>query len=208
MNDNRWLFHRGRCYVLSSAAVMLVWPATAQAHLASTGLGPFYDGLTHLVLSADDLLGVLAIALLSGLGGTRPGRQTLFILSTAWLFGGLFGLQVDGQVSLPVVNTLSFLVVSLLVAMDRRLPLVIVCGLALGLGLLHGFLNGTGLAQAGGGILALFGITTAVFVMVALIAALVISLRAAWARIAVRVIGSWISAVGLLMLGWAYRGVS
>jgi hypothetical protein len=35
-----------------------------------------------------------------------------------------------------------------------------------------------------------------------------ISLRAAWARIAVRVIGSWISAIGLLMPGWAYRGVS
>jgi hydrogenase/urease accessory protein HupE len=92
--------------------------------------------------------------------------------------------------------------------MDRRLPPVIVCGLALGLGLLHGFLNGTGLAQAGGGILALFGITTAVFVMVALIAALVISLRAAWTRIVVRVIGSWISAIGLLMLGWAYRGAN
>jgi|COG998Drversion2_1049125.scaffolds.fasta_scaffold41329_1 hydrogenase/urease accessory protein HupE len=208
MNGKTCVLHQCRCCVLFAAVVMLIWPTTAHAHLVSTGLGPFYDGITHLILTPDDLLGVLAIALLSGLGGTRHGRTALFILSTAWLVGGLLGLQLDRQISLPLVNTVSFLVVSILVAADRKMPLVILVGLASALGLLHGFLNGTGLAQAGGGILALFGIATAVFVMVALIAALVISLRAAWVRIAVRVIGSWITAIGLLMLGWAYRGVS
>jgi hypothetical protein len=34
----------------------------------------------------------------------------------------------------------------------------------------------------------------------------VVSLVAAWARIAVRVAGSWIAAIGLLMLGWNLRG--
>jgi urease accessory protein len=33
-----------------------------------------------------------------------------------------------------------------------------------------------------------------------------VQLRASWARIAVRVVGSWIAASGLLMLGWAGRG--
>jgi hypothetical protein len=37
-------------------------------------------------------------------------------------------------------------------------------------------------------------------------AAFVIQLRAYWARIAVRVAGSWIAASGLLMLGWSFRG--
>jgi hypothetical protein len=32
-----------------------------------------------------------------------------------------------------------------------------------------------------------------------------VQLRASWARIAVRVAGSWIAASGLLMLGWAVR---
>jgi len=45
----------------------------------------------------------------------------------------------------------------------------------------------------------------AVFVLVALAAAFVVRLRADWARIAVRVAGSWIAASGLLMLGWAVR---
>jgi hypothetical protein len=54
--------------------------------------------------------------------------------------------------------------------------------------------------------MALLGIAAVTFVLVALVSALVVSLRAAWARIAVRVVGSWIAAIGLLMLGWGLRG--
>jgi hypothetical protein len=36
----------------------------------------------------------------------------------------------------------------------------------------------------------------------------VVSLRAAWTRIAVRVAGSWVAAVGMLMFGWLVRGTS
>ena len=49
---------------------------------------------------------------------------------------------------------------------------------------------------------------TAIFVLVALVAAFVVSLRAPWARIVVRVAGSWIAAIGLFMLGWSLRGGS
>ena len=52
---------------------------------------------------------------------------------------------------------------------------------------------------------ALLGLIFAVFVLVALAAAFVVRLRADWARIAVRVAGSWIAASRLLMLGWAVR---
>jgi hydrogenase/urease accessory protein HupE len=160
----------------------------------------------HLALSPDDLLGVLAVALLSGLVGARHGRTVLFMLSATWLVGGLLGLQFEKEISLPVVNTLSFLVVGALIALDRKLPLALVAGLASALGLLHGFLNGTAMSQAGNGIVALMGIATGVFVIVTIVAACVVSLRVAWARVAVRVAGSWIAAIGLLMLGWALRG--
>jgi hypothetical protein len=43
-------------------------------------------------------------------------------------------------------------------------------------------------------------------VIVALASALVVALRANWARIAVRVAGSWVAAIGLLVLGGACAG--
>jgi proteasome assembly chaperone (PAC2) family protein len=64
------------------------------------------------------------------------------------------------------------------------------------------------MAAAGLGGLGLVGIVVALFVVVALTAARVASLRAAWARVAVRVAGSWIVAVGLLLLGWSLRGAA
>lgn len=193
------------CYGSLAAVFLLLWPAGAKAHLVSTGFGPFYDGVTHLALSPDDLLSVLAIALLSGLCGARHVRAVLFTLPTAWVVAGWLGMQRATEVSVPVASTLSFLVVGALAAVDLKVPWSLVAGLALALGLLDGFMNGTAMAQAGGGSVALLGTATAVFVTVALVAGFVVSLRAAWARVAVRVAGSWITAIGLLMLGWAFR---
>jgi hypothetical protein len=51
------------------------------------------------------------------------------------------------------------------------------------------------------------GLVGGIFILVALVAALVIRLRPPWARIVVRVAGSWIVATGLLLLGWAARRV-
>jgi len=36
----------------------------------------------------------------------------------------------------------------------------------------------------------------------------VVWLRPPWTRIAVRVVGSWIAAIGLLLLGWGLRGAA
>jgi hypothetical protein len=45
----------------------------------------------------------------------------------------------------------------------------------------------------------------ALFATVALAAAMVVAIRRPAARIAIRVAGSWIAAIGLLQLGWALR---
>jgi len=45
-----------------------------------------------------------------------------------------------------------------------------------------------------------------VLVIALLVSAAVVSLRAAWTRIAVRVVGSWVAAIGMLMFGWLARG--
>jgi hydrogenase/urease accessory protein HupE len=84
------------------------------------------------------------------------------------------------------------------------MPTAAVAALAIVLGLIHGFLNGVALKD-GAGTLGLVGIMTMLFVLVTLTTAFVVSLKRPWVRIAVRVAGSWIAAVGMLMFGWSLR---
>jgi hydrogenase/urease accessory protein HupE len=179
--------------------------APAEAHLNSTGLGPIYDGLMHFLMSPEDLLPVLALALLAGLRGAAYGRRALFVLPVAWLLGGLIGLTALTANDHPIVAAAWFLVLGGLLATDAQLSLRVTTALAALLGLYHGYLNGSGMGQPGTAAVALLGLVFAVFVLVALAAAFAVQLRAQWARIAVRVAGSWIAASGLLMLGWAVR---
>jgi hydrogenase/urease accessory protein HupE len=188
------------------AAVAGLWPATAGAHLVTSGLGPIYDGILHTLLSAEDLVPVLAMALLAGLNGRVACRRTLFALTASWLLGGIAGYVV-GRAPFPgMVTTASFLLPGALIAMDRRLPPAVVSAIAIAVGLLHGCLNGSGIADERREALALVGVASVVFVVVAIMSALVVSVRPPWTRVAVRVVGSWIAAIGLLMLGWKLRG--
>jgi hydrogenase/urease accessory protein HupE len=176
----------------------------AEAHLVTTGLGPVYDGLVHLAVTPEDLVPAIALAALAGLQGSAHGRRVLFTLPAAWLLGGLLGLSLHGGTS-TLATTASFVLLGALVATDTRLPLMATTALAVLLGLLHGGLNGSVMARPGLGALSLLGIAAGVFILAALVTSLVVPLRAAWARVAVRVVGSWIVAVGLLQLAWALR---
>jgi len=185
------------------AFVMCALPA--EAHLNSTGMGPFYDGLIHFLLSPEDIVPVLALALLAGLRGASYGRRALFTLPVAWLLGGLAGLSAMTATPHPFVAAAWFLLLGGLLAADAKVSLRVTTALAAVLGIYHGYLNGTGMGQFDTAAVALLGLVFAVFVLIALAAAFVVRLRAHWARIAVRVAGSWIAASGLLMLGWAVR---
>jgi urease accessory protein len=188
------------------AATVALWPATAEAHLVTTGLGPIYDGISHVLMSPDDLLPLIVIGFLAGLNGPAAGRRTLFAVTLAWLVGGVAGFLVGHPLMPMAVTTVSFLVLGGLTAAAIRLSPAAMTALAVTVGLLHGWLNGAGIAESQREALGLVGIVSAAFVLVALAAALVVSMRAPWMRIAVRVGGSWVVAIGLLMLGWSLRG--
>ena len=197
--QHRW--HRA----FAAGSALLLWPWHAEAHLVTTGLGPVYDGIGHLLVTPEDLLPVLALALWAGLRGAGAGRRVLRVFPGAWLVGGCVGLHAHGLPVFPL-PVLALLILGTLVAADWRVPSPAVTALAIGLGLGHGVRNGVAMQQAGAGILGLLGMLAALCVLIALVAACVVSLHQQWARIAVRVAGSWMAAIGLLMLGWALRG--
>lgn len=188
-----------------AGSAVLLKPSVVVAHLVTTGMGPVYDGIGHLLLTPEDLIPAVAVALYAGLRGKSSGRLALFFFPVAWLIGGFAGLLVNIT---PVffLSTTSFLILGALIATDLSLPESIFTPLVSLVGILHGFFNGIAM-QGGSGTSGLLGITATLFVLVALLSAFIVSLQAPWTRIAVRVAGSWICAVGLLMLGWQAKGI-
>jgi hydrogenase/urease accessory protein HupE len=183
---------------------ILFWPSNASAHLVTTGLGPVYDGIGHLVMTPEDLIPVLALALYAGLRGQEPGRRALFVLPLAWFVGGLLGVIIEGLPTLPV-PAISFLILGVLVAADLNLSQKFFTAIVIMVGFVHGVLNGVALKE-GAGILGLIGIMVTLFVIVAIASAFIVSLKKPWTKIVVRVSGSWVAAMGMLMFGWMIRG--
>lgn len=195
---------RGSTFAVAAGLLFLGSPS-AQAHLVTTGLGPVYDGIAHLTLSPADLALVVVLTLLAAMRGARPGRWLLAVLPLAWLGGGMVGLVFPVSASMDWATGLAFLLAGALVAVDCNLRLPVVSALVSVIGAFHGFLTGSALARAPSAALELTGELVALTVVVTLAAGFVVSLRAFWARVVVRVLGSWIAATGLLLLGWSLR---
>ncbi len=192
--------------VVIATTLLFTFPSTAMAHLVTTGLGPFYEGGMHLLLSPGDLLGLVAAVMLGGLQGARAARLVAIVLPAAWYTAGLIGLYLPVSIDLPWLRVFSFVILGILVAVNPKLSPSIVTLMAGLYGVLHGLLNGSALAVVGTGCPMIIGIAVTVLITSLLCSAWIVSLQAAWTRLAVRVMGSWITAVGMLMLGWMVRG--
>ena len=184
---------------------LVVSATPAHGHLMNSGFGPFYDGFSHPLVSPEDLFPVVAMTLLAGLAGARYGRWLLSTLPVAWTIA----MSAGWAISLPIVpswaTAATTVLVGVAVAADVRLPLAAFLGLAATVGTLHGLANGVDLTAKPSGLVAIAGTACCLAAIVSLLAGQVTSLRAEWARLAVRISGSWIAAIGLLMLGWSTR---
>ena len=193
---------RARSAAWIAACAALLAPAVASAHLVETGVGPFYDGAAHFFVSFEEILPVVALALAAGLRGPRAARWSVAALAAGWLAAGVAGLAYGPPAPLPLATTLLLLVPGALAAADRELPLAAVTALAGVLGAVCGFTSGGAMAASGAGLRGVLGAASAALLVALLALALVVGRGAGWPRIAIRVAGSWLVALGLLSLGW------
>ncbi len=192
--------------LLAAIWLCLAFPSTASAHLVSSGVGPFFDGIAHFFVSVYDLLAVVALSLLSGLSGKPATRRFVFVLPGAWLVGTLLGYLVPWRFEeAEWLGANSLLLGGLLLAIHPQLSPWIPVGLGIAIGLMHGVLNGAAISATDSTILTSLGIVAAAGVLGLLLGAATVSRTAAWQRIALRVVGSWVAAIGLLSLAWQFR---
>jgi hydrogenase/urease accessory protein HupE len=163
-----------------------------------------YDGIAHFALTPEDLLPAAALAVLAGLRGKDHARRVILVLPLVWLLAGLLGAAAKISPS-GSLSWVPLLVLGGLVAADVRLSTAATTAIAAAVGVFLGLANGYAMAQAGPGIRGVAGIVGTVFVVTTLGAACAAAWQSGWLRTAWRVVGSWIAASGLLLLGWSLR---
>lgn len=179
----------------------------AQAHLVVTGMGPLYDGISHLVLSPEDFLPLIALAFIAGLRASTQARHVFFALPLAWLAGGVLALcnMVPPVIVLSYLTAALFLVIGGLLAANLNLSTILCTVLGAMLGIVRGMAD---FAKVGASVPHFFmviGVCASVFVLSALATSVTLPLKRLWMIVAVRVFGSWTAALGLLLAGWIFR---
>lgn len=189
--------------MLGGALLAAVAQQPADAHLVSTQLGPFYDGAAHALAGPEDLLSIVAVALLAGLGGAKHGRTALVALAGGWALGAAAALAPAtpaAGAAVPLIGAGTLLVLGIAGAADLRVAPPLLGVVAAAVGASRGLLGGAG--EAGGTWVTALGAATGAFVLAAVLLALAVWLAERRARIALRVGGSWLAAIGMLMVGW------
>ncbi len=183
---------------------LILVPGAADAHLVSTRFGELYSGLLHPLTALQHLVPWIALALLGGLQDTRTARWALIAFPISVGCGVVTADLAPGMAYATSVNAASFIVLGLLVAIKKRLPLIEFMALAVIIGITHGYANAATDVQGFGALLYVSGVTLAAYLIITLGTASSHSLAGgpAWGSIAIRAVGSWIAAVGLIYAGF------
>jgi len=192
-----------------AAACLMAMATSAQAHTAAKEVGDFYAGFLHPVTALEHVLPLLALGLFVGQQGHRA-TAALLVFSLMLMLGAASALWLPAMPYVGLLNILSAVLLGGLVAAAWRLPIALVQGLAVVFGLSHGFANGTAVAGAIKPYLFIPGVGVAGLIVPAwaMVATdFVLRQKAGWMHIAVRVAGSWIAAIGILVLATSGRAI-
>lgn len=189
--------------LVTAAAALL--PLAAQAHAPMPGIGHFYNGAFHPFLVVPHLLALISLGLWTG----QRGVAAIGGMAAALAAGLLAGLGPALAMAVPDTDLLVLAAAGatgLAVAVARPLPQTLAwlfaaaVGLAIGLGSAPDGVQGMARWAVAAGTVC--GATLALVWT----AAMASFARPAWTRIALRVLGSWISASALLVLALSWAG--
>lgn len=190
------------------ALLILALSHPAAAHSLDNRFGDFYGGLLHPLTALTHVLPMFAVGLLAGQQGERAARWLVLAFPLALVIGAVLAAALPTLPSMAGFNAASFVVLGLLVAAAWRLPLPVLVALGALFGITHGYENGRAMAQDTAVHLFILGVATVGGLITALVSAATIDLAAAaWSRVAVRIVGSWIAAIGIMTIGLAWRPV-
>lgn len=199
--------------VVRQAAVglsVLMLLASAEAHAVYQGAGDFYAGMLHPLTSPEHVLPMLVLGALAGQNGLKRCEFVLWAFPAAMAAGACTALSAPDLRGVLLFNVVSAVLLGSLLAAAFTLPSWLILILSVGVGLTHGYANGSAIVgQIRPGVF-IAGMVVASFVLIAYMVAVtsfLLRLRPTWIAIAVRVAGSWAAAIGLLVLSLSQRAL-
>lgn len=194
------------CRILTGCLLLLTLTAPAHAHMTVEGAGEFGNGALHPVMTPAHLLILIGLGLLLGQRVPLDLKLPLRVFGPVSLIAlALTAAPWVGGIQPPVLSAIA-MGIAILVALGKPLPRVVsalVCvAAAIGIGLDSGVETGTGWQIAK----TLAGTWLAMNAIVCYLA--ICASHGAgkpWARTGIRVIGSWIVAIAVLLLAFSLR---
>jgi urease accessory protein len=182
------------------ALTVLAVPSAAFAH-PMKGVGDFYAGMLHPVVSIEMILPLIALGLFAG----QQRRETAISILAAFPAAILVGTCLTfirpvpsfiGTVSLGITAA-----IGVLIALSMRLTSAVPVSLAVLLGFAIGWSNASEITPQMSPVRFVAGLAVAGLFVATYGVGLVRSLKFEWSQLAVRVAGSWLAAIGILVVG-------
>lgn len=185
--------------VFAIGPLPLIFPSSALAH-PMKGVGDFYAGMLHPMISVECVLPIIALSLFAGQQNRRTAIGILLSFPIASVLGAWLGRVLPVSPFVAVISTAAMAVLGILIALNRTLPLQISVILSAILGLTVGWANGGELTSDSSAYRFIPGLAVVGLLLISYGIGLVRYFNMPWAKIGVRVTGSWIAAVGILIL--------
>jgi urease accessory protein len=200
------LFAKAALFVLLAS-----FAASAQAHSTVKGVGDLYAGLLHVLTGLEHVLPFVALSLLAGQRGLKAQAEAvLLVFPFALMVGAAAALWLPPVPGLMFFNMASAILLGGLVASAWPLSTTVFYGLVVVFGISHGFANGEAISGSIKAYLFILGIGLAGLAVLAygtLMVDFLLKRKTGWITIAVRVAGSWIAAIGVLVLATAGKSM-
>jgi len=201
--------------VRATAAVVATLAAStpAHAHLIGTRFGDFYSGAFHPITDLNVVLLWLALGLLAGSLQVARSRWLVLLfplgLASGFVLSTSAGIAFGGSAT----NATLIGALGLVLAAGMRLPAPMLGIAGFALGVTRGVANAAAVEATTNLVLFGAGLVCAGYATITLLIALVMAFRraeagsaTAWRGIALRALGGWIAAIGLMMIGFSYAG--
>jgi urease accessory protein len=186
--------------ILLAAGLATLAPLPALAH-PMPGVGDFYAGMLHPVVTIETVLPLIALSLLAGQQRREAAIHLLVAFPASLIAGALLATLGSAPSHLGVVQLVLTAGFGILVAFAGRLPSWLLVALGTVLGISVGWANAAEAFGQANRFRFIAGLALVGLLLLVYGNGLVRNLRLEWTQIAVRVVGSWLAAVSILVLG-------